>query len=114
MVLEEQEETAVAQETTLESPEGNLTEVTGADVETLEKVPVKTDADIGALENDKETEEVAALENPAEWVEESTLVEQEEKAAEGTNEIAKEQDEFQKTEKVTAEENPVNTKNLSE
>ena len=60
MVLEEQEETAVAQEATLESPEGNLTEVTGADVETLEKVPVKTDADIGALENDQETEEVAA------------------------------------------------------
>ena len=114
MVLEEQEETAVAQEATLESPEGNLTEVTGADVETLEKVPVKTDADIGALENDQETEEVAAVENPAEWVEESTLVEQEEKAAEGTDAIAKEQDNFQKAEKVTAEENPVNTKNLSE
>ena len=114
MVLEEQEETAVAQETTLESPEGNLTEVTGADVETLEKVPVKTDADIGALENDQETEEVAAVENPAEWVEESTLVEQEEKAVEGTDAIAKEQDNFQKAEKVTAEENPVNTKNLSE
>ena len=114
MVLEEQEETAVAQEATLESSEGNLTEVTGADVETSEKVPVKTDADIGALENDQETEEVAAVENPAEWVKESTLVEQEEKAAEDTDAIAKEQDNFQKAEKVTAEENPVNTKNLSE
>ena len=76
--MEEQKETAIAQEATLESPEGNLTEVTGADVETLEKVPVKTDADIGALENDQETEEVATVENPAEWVKESTLVEQEE------------------------------------
>ena len=76
MVLEEQEETAVAQEATLESPEGNLTVVTGADVETLEKVPVKSDADIGALENDQETEEVAAVENSTERVEDSTLVEQ--------------------------------------
>ena len=41
-------------------------------------------------------------------------MEQEEKAAEGTDAIAKEQDNFQKAEKVTAEENPVNTKNLSE
>ena len=114
MVLEEQEETAVAQEATLESPEGNLTEVTGADVETLEKLPVNTDVEIGALQNDQETEKVATVENPAEWVEESTLVEQEEKATEGTNAIAKEQDDFQKAEKVTAEENPVNTKNLSE
>ena len=100
MVLEEQEETAVAQEATLESPEGNLTELTGADVETLEKVPVKTDADIGALENDQETEEVAAVKNPAEWVEESTLVEQEEKAAEGTDAIAKEQNDFKKQRKL--------------
>ena len=109
MVLEEQEENAVAQEATLESPEGNLTEVTGADVEKLEKVPVKTDANIGTLENDQETEEVAAVENPTELVEESTLVEQEEKATEGTNAIAKEQDNFQKVEKVTAKENPIAT-----
>ena len=41
-------------------------------------------------------------------------MEQEEKAIEVTNAIAKEQDNFQKAEKVTVEENPVNTKNLSE
>ena len=41
-------------------------------------------------------------------------MEQEEKAAGVTDALAKEQDNFQKAEKVTAEENPVNTKNLSE
>ena len=54
MVLEDQEETAIAQEPALESPEGNLEEVTRADVETLENAPVKTEADIGALGNAQE------------------------------------------------------------
>ena len=114
MVLEEQEETAVAQEATLESPEANLEEVTGADVEALENAPVKNDADIGVLENVQNGEEVAAVEKPAVVEAESTLAEQDEMYAEGTDAIVKEKDNFRKAEKEPAEENPMKTKNHSE